>query len=135
MLGVVPHAELLGMYRAGAVDAVVLPSVDLGAGVHEGLSVALIEAMAYGIPAISTPTGGQAELLDGGAGLLVPPRDVRALAQALDGLLLSPELRARLGQAGRRRIEEQFDADAIAAELVRRFRGEQRAAPSLATTG
>jgi glycosyltransferase involved in cell wall biosynthesis len=120
------------MYRAGAVDAVVLPSVDLGAGVHEGLSVALIEAMAYGIPAISTPTGGQAELLGGGPGVLVPERDAPALADGLGGLLGSSDLRGRIGLAGRRRIEQEFDADAIAAELVRRFGGERRAAPAAA---
>lgn len=130
MLGTVPHAQLLGYYRDGAVDCVVLPSIDLGGGIHEGLSVALIEAMACGLPAVSTPTGGQAELLDRGAGVLVPPRDAAALADALGGLLASPDLRARFGRAGRRRIEEEFDADAIAAELVRRFAGERRATPA-----
>jgi glycosyltransferase involved in cell wall biosynthesis len=130
MLGVVPHAELLGYYRDGAVDCVVLPSVDLGEGVHEGLSVALIEAMAFGIPAISTPTGGQAELLDRGAGVLVPQRDAGSLANAIGALLAAPDVRSRLGRAGRRRIEEEFDADAIAAELVRRFGGERSASPA-----
>ncbi|HKT60534.1 MAG TPA: glycosyltransferase, partial [Gemmatimonadales bacterium] len=130
MLGTVPHAELLRYYRDGAVDCVALPSVDLGNGVHEGLSVALIEAMAYGIPAVSTPTGGLAELLDRSAGLLVPERDPGALADALGALLTSEDLRARLGLAGRRRIEQEFDADAIAAELVRRFEGERRTVPA-----
>jgi glycosyltransferase involved in cell wall biosynthesis len=123
MLGIVPHAELLGLYRERAVDCVVLPSVDLGAGVHEGLSVALIEAMAYGIPAISTTTGGQPELLDDGAGLLVPERDATALAHALGGLLASSDLQDRLGRSGRRRIEEQFNAVTIADELVHLFAG------------
>jgi len=108
----------------------VLPSVDLGAGVHEGLSVALIEAMAYGIPSVSTPTGGQAELLDGGAGLLVPERDAPALAEALGRLLGSSELRGRVGSLGRRRIEQEFDADVIAAELVQRFGGQRTTAPA-----
>ena len=91
MLGTVPHAELLGLYRERAVDCVVLPSVDLGAGVHEGLSVALIEAMAYGIPVISTTTGGLPELLDDWRR---PARALNgtptALAHALEGLLASP---------------------------------------------
>lgn len=135
LLGVLPHAELQALYRDGAVDCVVLPSIDLGAGIHEGLSVALIEAMAYGLPAISTPTGGQAELLDRGAGVLVPQREVAPLANALAGLVASAQARARVGLAGRRRIEEEFDADAIAAELVRRFSGERRSTPaSLAGT-
>jgi glycosyltransferase involved in cell wall biosynthesis len=130
LLGVLPHAELQRLYRDGAVDCAVLPSVDLGEGVHEGLSVALIEAMAYGIPAISTPTGGQAELLDDGAGLLVPERDAGALAEALGTLLGSPDLRGRLGLAGRRRIEQEFDAAVIAAELAQRFSAERRSAPA-----
>jgi glycosyltransferase involved in cell wall biosynthesis len=128
LLGVLPHAELQRLYQAGAVDCAVLPSVDLGQGLHEGLSVALIEAMAYGIPAVSTPTGGQAELLDRGAGLLAPQQDPGALADALGGLLGSSDLRARIGLAGRRRIEQEFDVDAVAAELVRRFSGERRIA-------
>jgi glycosyltransferase involved in cell wall biosynthesis len=134
LLGVLPHAELQRLYRDGAVDGAVLPSVDLGGGLHEGLSVALIEAMAYGIPAVSTRTGGQAELLDGGAGLLVPERDAGALADALGGLLGSSDLRGRLGLTGRRRIEQEFDADVIAAELVQRFSGKFRTVPA-ATVG
>jgi glycosyltransferase involved in cell wall biosynthesis len=130
LLGVLPHAELQRLYHDGAVDCAVLPSVDLGEGVHEGLSVALIEAMAYGIPAISTPTGGQAELLDDGAGLLVPERDAGALAEALGTLLGSSDRRGRLGLAGRRRIEQEFDAAVIAAELAQRFSGERRSAPA-----
>jgi glycosyltransferase involved in cell wall biosynthesis len=132
MLGVVPHAELQRYYRDGAVDCVALPSVDLGNGVHEGLSVALIEAMAYGIPAVSTPTGGQVELLDRGAGLLVPERDASALADAIGGLLASEDVRVRQGLAARHRIEQDFDADAIAAELIRRFGGERHATPAAA---
>jgi colanic acid/amylovoran biosynthesis glycosyltransferase len=125
MLGMLPHAALLRLYQRGEVDCVVLASLDLGAGVHEGISVALIEAMGYGIPAISTRTGGMAELLDGGAGVLVPPADSAALADALERVLGSPELRAELGQAGRRRIETEFDVATIVGALVGRFRGNR----------
>ena len=121
MLGAVPHAELLRLYGDQRVDCVALPSLDLGEGLHEGISVALIEAMAHGVPVISTATGGQIELLDGGAGMVVPPADAGALADALERLLVSPELRATLGQAGRRRIEEEFDVAHVADELARRF--------------
>jgi glycosyltransferase involved in cell wall biosynthesis len=88
--------------------------------------------MAYGIPAVSTLTGGQAELLDGGAGVLVLERDSTGLADALGELLGSPDLRGRFGLMGRRRIEQEFDVAAIAAELVERFSGARRAAPAVA---
>jgi colanic acid/amylovoran biosynthesis glycosyltransferase len=120
-LGTVPHAELLRLYAEGRVDCVVLPSLDLGDGLHEGISVALLEAMAYGIPAIGTRTGGLPELLDDGGGVLVPPADAAALADALERLLGSAVLRAELGRAGRRRIEEEFDVMTITRELARRF--------------
>ena len=123
MLGTVPHAGLLRLYRERAVDCVVLPSLDLGGGEHEGISVALIEAMAYGVPVVSTPTGGLPELLQSGAGVLVPPADADALARALEPLLGSAAIRAEQGRAGRRRIAEEFDVSAIARELVRRFAG------------
>jgi len=128
MLGMVPHAGLQALYRDGRVDCAVLPSLDLGDGLHEGLSVALVEAMSCATPAVSTPTGGQAELLGNGAGLLVPERNPGALADALAGLLGSADLRARIGLAGRRRIEQEFDVDVIAAELVGQFAGARRAA-------
>ncbi len=117
MLDTVPHAELLRMYRERRVDCVVLPSF------HEGLSVALVEAMAYGVPVVATAVGGVHELLEHGAGVLVPPRDVDALEEALARVLTSATLRAELAQAGRRRVEQEFDVDAIAQELIRRFDG------------
>jgi glycosyltransferase involved in cell wall biosynthesis len=122
-LGTVPHAVLLQLYRERQVDCVVLPSVDLGGGVHEGISVALIEAMAYGVPTVATRTGGLPELLDAGAGILVPPADAGALADALERVLVSSTLRAGLVQAGRQRVEEEFNVAAIARELARRFAG------------
>ncbi len=120
-LGIVPHAELLQLYREQRVDCVVLSSLDLGGGLHEGISVALIEAMAYGVPVVATRTGGLPELLDGGAGVLVPPADSGALADALGRVLCSTTLRAELARAGRRRVEEEFDVEWVAGQLVRRF--------------
>lgn len=117
LLGTVPHAELLGMYRDGRADCVVLPSL------HEGLSVALVEAMAYGVPVIATAVGGVPELLEDGAGVLVPPGDADALTEALTRVLGSATLRTELANAGRRRVEAEFEVHAIARELVRRFDG------------
>ena len=106
-LGTVPHVELLQRYRERRVDCVVLPSVDLGGGLHEGISVALTEAMA--------------QFLAGGAGLLAERGDPDSLAGALERMLRSPGLREELALAGRRRIEQEFAVRIVARELERRF--------------
>ena len=67
-MGQVQHAGLLQLYQACNIDMVVLPTL------HEGIPVCLMEAMAYGVPVISTATGGIPELLRDGAGIIVPPR-------------------------------------------------------------
>ena len=120
-LGQVAHERILGWYADGSVDAMVLPSVDLGNHEHEGIPVSLMEAMAHGVPVVSTETGGIPELLGDGAGLLVPPGDPEALAAALRRLLEDPALRIRLGAAGRRRIEEQYSVERTTADLLARI--------------
>ena len=99
------HYDLLRLYRERGIDGVALPSLDLGRGLDEGLSVGLVEAMAHGIPVIGTRTGGLPEPLEGGAGLLVDAGDPVGLAAGLAELLCSADLRARLGAAGRERVE------------------------------
>lgn len=75
----------------------------------EGLSRAVIEAMAYGIPAIVTPVGGNTELIiDGECGLVVPVGDVPALAHAMEKLYDDPDLRRGFGRAARARIATHF---------------------------
>jgi glycosyltransferase involved in cell wall biosynthesis len=130
LLGTVAHDDLMRLYRERRAACVVLPSLDLGHGLHEGLSVALVEAMAHGIPAIGTRTGGLPELLGGGAGVLVEPGDAPMLADALGDVLSSASLRSRLAAAGRRRVEDEFDAAAIARRLARWFGGELPLAPA-----
>ncbi|HEV2201982.1 MAG TPA: glycosyltransferase [Bryobacteraceae bacterium] len=121
-LGGVPHQELLKIYEEGRVSAVVLSSVDLGDGFHEGIPVALIEAMSYGIPVVATATGGIAELVAPGAGLLVPPADPVALASAIRSLLRDHQLNEQLGESGRQRVTDHYDIVRIVAELVNEFK-------------
>jgi glycosyltransferase involved in cell wall biosynthesis len=116
------NEEILQWYCQGAVDVMVLPSVDLGRHVHEGIPVSLMEAMAYGIPVVSTTTGGIPELLGDGAGIMVPPEDPVALAEAIERLVRRPELRRQLGDAGRRRVAEEFSLQAVVAQLAARIR-------------
>jgi len=130
-LGAVPHDELLKIYAEVPVSAVVLASIDLGSGVHEGIPVALIEAMSYGIPVVATATGGTPELLVPGTGLLVPPADPPALADALQSLLRDGKLSEQLGGSGRQRVLEAHDIFQVAAELVMEFEAATRTAPAV----
>lgn len=103
------RAELLA-----AADAFALPSRVLADGRHEGLPVALLEAMAAGSPVVATRTGGVPEVVeDGVSGLLVQPDDARALRAALEHLARSPVLCRALGDAARR-IGAARDWDALA---------------------
>jgi len=73
----------------------------------EGLSSAILAAMASRLPVVSTKVGGIPELVaDGSTGFLVPPGDPKTLATALGKLLGDPALRTRMGEAGRKRIED-----------------------------
>ena len=111
-LGCLAHERLLDLYGGRQVDATVLPSL------HEGIPVSLIEAMGFGMPVIGTMAGGTPELLSKGAGILVPPADSNALADAIALLATNPALRQKLGTAGRNRIEEKFDVRSIVRELL-----------------
>jgi glycosyltransferase involved in cell wall biosynthesis len=122
-----PHGELLERLARGEWSAAVLSSVVTPSGEHEGIPVSLLEAMSVGVPAVGTETGGIPSLLADGAGVLVPERDAEALAHALERVLTDPDLRRALVAAGRRRIEERFDVEAVAAELERRFAAAEAA--------
>jgi len=91
-----------------AMDVFALPSY------WEGMPVVVLEAMAMARPVVSTRVRGCREaVVDGETGLLVPPRDVEALADAIIRLLSNKEMARRMGIAGRKRIEERFDRDKI----------------------
>jgi len=125
-LGVVPHATLLNLYAAGAIDVVVLASVDLGGGNHEGIPVALVEAMGHGIPVVATASGGTCELVLPGTGILVPPADPGALANGIQRLLRDHVLRKQVGDSGRQRAMDAHHVVRVARELVKAFETAQR---------
>lgn len=84
----------------------------------EGVPVVLMEAMASRLPVLATRIAGIPELVrDGVNGLLVPPGDSEALSEALDRLLSDPALCARMGQAGRQTVKEDFNINREAGKL------------------
>lgn len=104
--------------------ALVLPSF------AEGLPVVLMEALAARVPVVTTRIAGVAELVeDELSGLLVPPGDAVALRAALGRVLGDPEMRRRMGEAGRARVLEEFASDREAAWLAQLFEGYAKGTP------
>jgi len=96
------ESGLRGLYAM--CDALALPTR------ADCFSLASIEAMACGLPVISCPVGGIAEIVrHGETGLLAPPDDGRALLEAVRRLVADAVMAARMGRAGRRVVEERFD--------------------------
>jgi glycosyltransferase involved in cell wall biosynthesis len=99
------------------MDVFVLPSLS------EGLSIALLEAMAAGKPVVASAVGGNPELvLEGETGFLVPPKDSHALAWNVVSLLKDSETRKRFGQTARKRVEHQFTLE----KMVESYQGLYR---------
>jgi glycosyltransferase involved in cell wall biosynthesis len=90
---------------------------------NEGLPLASVEAMGMGKPVVLTRCGGVPELVEDGAnGILVPPKDPRALAQGILGVLDNPGLAERIGSAARGAIREAFSLTKMAESYQRLYR-------------
>jgi colanic acid/amylovoran biosynthesis glycosyltransferase len=112
-----------------SADVLVAPSAPTKRGKREGIPVALMEAMSGGVAVVASEISGIPELVENETtGLLVPPRDVLALAGALRRLHDDPSLRRRLGLAGREKVVRDFDVRKSAGALARRFRAHARQA-------
>ncbi len=132
-MGVAARVHVLGPRKdvpalMHAMDVFAMPSI------WEGFGLVLLEAMAAGRPIVASRVATIPEVVvDGLTGLLVPPGDPLALAEALAELANQPELAARLGQAGRERVRRQFSLEKMVGdtELLYRELVEERASATV----
>jgi glycosyltransferase involved in cell wall biosynthesis len=105
--GAIPNERFYSTMTRG--DLFVCPCRYMDDGERDGIPVTFLETMAAGITVVTTPVSGIPELVtDGYNGFLVPPDDPRALAERLRGLLRDEDLRASVGEAAKRTIQEGF---------------------------
>lgn len=118
--GVLDHDDVLTCYRRAAVFA--LPCVVASTGDRDGLPTSVLEAMAVGVPVVTTAVNGLAQVvIDGETGLVVPPHAPDPLADAIGSLLANPADAAALGTAGHQRVAARYSTDASVARLRRLF--------------
>jgi colanic acid/amylovoran biosynthesis glycosyltransferase len=119
--GALAAADVRRLYQQS--DLFALACVVVDSGDRDGMPTVLIEAMATGMPVVSTPVTGIPELVtDGENGFLVPQRDVPALAKALETLMQNKDLRTRMGRKARERVASEFDSRRTALQLANVFR-------------
>lgn len=122
-LGVADRVHFLG-WRADAPAIFAALDVLLAPSRWEGFGLVFLEAMALGVPVISTRVSAIPEVIaDGETGWLVPPDDPAAIAGALRAALVDPDERCRRGEAGRARLESQFTVDAMVERTLAVYRG------------
>ena len=108
-LGVAGSVEFMGTVSRPETVYAALDVYVQASAAEEGTSNSILEAMACGRPVVATDIGGNREVVeDGVTGLVVPPRDPRALAAALDRLLRDPEGARRMGETGAVRVRERY---------------------------
>jgi glycosyltransferase involved in cell wall biosynthesis len=113
-LGIQDRVVFTG-FRADVERIFASLSVSVQPSLSEGLSNVVLESMATGLPVVATRVGGTSEAVEDGVnGLLVPPGDPAALAQAVCGLLAEPTLAASLGAAARSSVMERFSIKRLA---------------------
>jgi glycosyltransferase involved in cell wall biosynthesis len=121
-VGIADRVTFAG-FRLDIPDILATSTIAVLPSLSEGLSNSLLEAMAAGLPVVATRVGGNPEAVgEGEGGLLVPPGDDRALAEAIATLLVNVTLRVRLGHAARRRVDRLFSVNRMLQETETLYR-------------
>jgi glycosyltransferase involved in cell wall biosynthesis len=107
--------------RAEVEDIIAAATVLLHPSLEESQPMALLEAMAYGVPVVGGEASGGVPWTVRDAGILADVRSPTALAATVVSVLGNPERRARLGEAGKRRVAEVFSAEAVVRAYERQF--------------
>ena len=117
-LGVADRVQMLG-FRRNALDYIAHCDVLLMPSLHEGVPYVLLEAMALGVPVVASRVGGLAEIIENDAtGLLVPPQNVQALAQAIQRMHADEGLRVRTGRSAQALQAARYSVDAMTSRYV-----------------
>jgi glycosyltransferase involved in cell wall biosynthesis len=128
MHGAKKQPEILGLLQRSNVF--VAPYIEVESGDKDGIPTSMLEAMSTALPVVVTDAGSILEVVrDDRDALVVPQRDALQLADAIERLIKDPELRARLGEAGRRRVTSEYDVHVTEARL------HERILATLAETG
>lgn len=121
LLGWKQKTEVIGILNNSHI--LLAPSITARDGDREGIPVALMEAMAMGLPVVSSLHSGIPELVkDGISGFLVAERDVDGIAAKLNYLIEHPEVWSEMGRAGRKIVEENYDIDKLNNSLLEIYR-------------
>jgi glycosyltransferase involved in cell wall biosynthesis len=116
-LGISDHVRFTGM-RSDIPEILSSASVSVLPSFSEGISNTVLESMAAGAPVVATNVGGMHELIESGRhGLLIPPKDMPALADAICAILKNTSLAARFSEQARKRIDTEFSIDRMIEEM------------------
>jgi glycosyltransferase involved in cell wall biosynthesis len=116
-LGLKNRVRFVG-YVANPNDYVAAADVFVHASYHEAFSLAIVEAAMLARPIVATNVGGASEIINEDTGVLIPPKDARAITQALDDLLANPEKRHALGGHAKQKASSEFDFSKIVQERI-----------------
>jgi glycosyltransferase involved in cell wall biosynthesis len=120
MHGVRKQPEVFSLLARSAIF--VAPYVEVMSGDKDGIPTSILEAMSTGLPIVTTDAGSILEAVtDGVEAICVPQRDPVRLADAIERLVRDPTLCARMGEAGRRRVETEFSVDVTERRLHERI--------------